>query len=124
MSFKPENLHPLAGLAIPTMIEVMLDKTTDEMELFKMFETTLRILEVVGVTAAAATGALAVWSVWHPTVPILTLTLECGILTLALTICQMHISATKWWVFDRAKAYHETINKIIEEFYGEKMLEV
>ncbi|TSA55977.1 hypothetical protein D4R42_04475 [bacterium] len=118
MSFKPENLHPLAGIAIPTLIGVMVDKTTDGIDLFEMFETTLQILEVVGTTTAAVTGALAVWSIWHPTVPISLLTLECGILTLALTVCYMHISATKWWVFERAKAYHEAVAKIIEEFYG------
>ena len=119
LSFKPEELHPLAGMAIPTMVGVMLEETDDAIELFGVLERTHRIVEGTAIATAVIGGVLGVLTILAGApLPMTVVTLEFGILTLALTICQMHISGTKWWVFDRAKAYHEAATKIVEEFYS------
>ena len=116
MSFKPEDLSPLAGIAIPTMLQVILDEADDHVEAFDALKATQRHVELITYGTAAAAGITIIQAVSNS--DYILLTAEFGILTAALYLCRVQIEAVKWWMLDTAKAFHDAAAQIIKEYYG------
>jgi hypothetical protein len=123
MSFKPENLHPLAGLAIPTMIEVLLDKTKEQIEIFMLFGKTHNHLITLSMITGGMTGASLARAVFDPSTPKVAVFLVLIVLSLSVWLCDYRIVNLKWRAFDRGKAYHETLDRVGREYYGDKWQE-
>lgn len=116
-SFKPENLHPLAGLAIPTMLAVMSKKVDEKLKLFYLFQATERRVRGIQAGISFCLGAVCVSP--GAILPRVTVLAELAILIVALYITSSTIIGLKWCMYDEAKAFHEASSKIFEEFYGE-----
>ncbi len=111
MSFKPEDLHPLAGIAVPTLIKVMTEQIDDKFELFAMFERSKSIINtasivtaLIGVASMITTSRINVWVFM--------------ILTIVLHRCYDVLKCLQWTAFDEAVAFQDAAEKIVKDFYG------
>ncbi len=123
MSFKPENLHPLAGIAIPTMIREMMKQTNEQLELFTLFEVTSIRLKWLSIAISGSSGvtiglALSRGFVFADATLLFTL----FVLAVWVNLCRRVIDNLKWTAYDKGKAFHEATTQIITEFYGEEVL--
>ncbi len=121
MSFRPEELHPLAGLAVPTLLKVLGEYVDKRIALFELFQTTQKHLKyLINVPLGFFMGVAVVNFIEKQTVPWATVVFVLSTLIINIWVCETVIVGLKWRMFEEGKAFHETGGKILEEYYGIK----